>query len=431
MIPSHKAASWLLIHIDRLLDVLGLEHSKSAEGIIYLIVISVLAVLAGWGLRQIVLFLVRRAVALRHSSVGDDLLRERTLSKCSHFITPLVFLGLIPFAFEASSGAMDVITKAVYIYLLATIAIAVNAVLSFVWLRYDEHENTKKLPLKGILNIGKGIVWGVIVIIAISILVDKSPAALLTGLGAFAAALMLIFKNSILGFVAGIQLSQNDMLRVGDWIIVPSTIANGIVLDVTLSMVKIRNWDNTIVTMPPYNLISGSFQNWRGMQEAGVRQIARSIIFDPTSLLPCDDAMLDGMAEKYPLLKDYIAAMKSQKEVGHEPVFATGDVTVNGTIDTNLGLFRAYAVLYLRNNPHISQEQLIMVRAMAQNSTGVPVQVWCFTNTTVWPEYEAIQSAVFEHLMLVAGDMKLAICDFVEVAIQQQVQASGAISVSK
>ena len=113
MIPSHKAASWLLIHIDRLLDVLGLEHSKSAEGIIYLIVISVLAVLAGWGLRQIVLFLVRRAVALRHSSVGDDLLRERTLSKCSHFITPLVFLGLIPFAFEASSGAMDVITKAV------------------------------------------------------------------------------------------------------------------------------------------------------------------------------------------------------------------------------------------------------------------------------------------------------------------------------
>lgn len=431
MIPSHKAATWLLVHIDHLLDVLGLEHSKSAEGVIYLIVISVLAVVVGWGLRQIVLFLVRRAVALRHSSMGDDLLREHTLSKCSHFITPLVFLALIPFAFDTSSGAMEVIYKIVYIYLLTTIAIAVNAVLSFVWVRYDEHENTKKLPLKGILNIGKGVVWGVIVIIAVSIIVNKSPAALLTGLGAFAAALMLIFKNSILGFVAGIQLSQNDMLRVGDWIVVPSTIANGIVIDVTLSVVKIRNWDNTIVTMPPYNLISNSFQNWRGMQEAGVRQIARSIIFDPTSLMACDGKMLTDMAERYPLLKGYVDTMSSLKAAGKEPVFATGEVTVNGTIDTNLGLFRAYALLYLKQNPHISQNDLIMVRVMEQNSTGVPVQVWCFTSTTVWPEYEAVQSALFEHLMVVAADMKLAICDYVEVAIQQQVQAAGAVAVSK
>lgn len=431
MIPSHKAASWILVHIDRLLDSLGLEKEKSLEEIIYLIVISVLAVFVGWAMRRVVLFVVRRAVQLRHSSIGDDLLRERTLSKCSHIITPLVFLGLIPFAFETSSDSIDVISKIVYLYLLAMIAVAVNSILEFVWVRYDEHENTKKLPLKGILNIGKGIVWGVIVIIAVSMLVGKSPAALLTGLGAFAAALMLIFKNSILGFVAGIQLSQNDMVRVGDWIVVPSTIANGIVIDVTLSVVKIRNWDNTIVMLPPYSLISGSFQNWRGMSDSGVRQIARSIIFDPTSIMSCDDKMLSDMSERYPLLKNYIADMSALKAAGNEPVFATGQVTVNGTIDTNLGLFRAYAVLYLKQNPHISQDNLVMVRVMAQNSTGVPVQVWCFTNTTVWPEYEAIQSAVFEHLMVVAADMKLAICDYVEVAIQQQVQASGAISVSK
>jgi len=419
----------MLAHIDRLLDALGLEHDESLEDVIYIIAISVLAVVIGWAMRKMLLYIVRRALALHHSSIGDDLIRERTLAKCSHVITPLVFLGLIPFAFETSSDA--VIMKISSIYLLAMIAVAFNAILEFVWLRYDEHENTKKLPLKGILNIGKGIVWGVIVIISISMLVDKSPAALLTGLGAFAAALMLIFKNSILGFVAGIQLSQNDMVRVGDWIVVPSTIANGIVIDVTLSVVKIQNWDNTIVMLPPYSLISGSFQNWRGMSDSGVRQIARSIIFDPTSLVACDDKMLADMSEKYPLLKEYIASMSALKAAGKEPVFATGDVKANGTIDTNLGLFRAYAVLYLKSNPHISQDNLVMVRAMEQNSTGVPVQVWCFTNTTVWPEYEAIQSAVFEHLMVVAYDMKLAICDYVEVAIQQQVQAAGAISVSK
>lgn len=180
-------------------------------------------------------------------------------------------MALLPIALDGEGRWAQVLDRAVYVYAIAMFGVAVTAVFSFVWVRYDQHENTKKLPLKGILNVAKGIVWGIVVIVAVSVMVDKSPAVLLTGLGAFAAALMLIFKDSILGFVAGIQLSQNDMLRVGDWIVVPSTIANGIVTDVTLSVVKVLNWDNTTVMLPPYTLVSTSFQNWRSMSDSGVR----------------------------------------------------------------------------------------------------------------------------------------------------------------
>ena len=282
---------------------------------------------------------------------------------------------------------------------------AICTVTIFVWTRFDEKRNTRNLPLRGILDTIIGIVWVIAIIICVSILVGKSPATLLTALGAFATVLMLVFKDSILGLVGGLQLSQNDMLHVGDWIVVPNTIANGIVIDVSLTTVKVQNWDNTIVTLPPYSLISGSFQNWRGMTDSGVRQIARSVIIDNYSITEATPEFVDKMVAKFPVLKNYVDKVKT----AGKPIFDPGLATINGTIDSNLALYRAYLCEWLLTHPSISSSQQILVRLLAPNEYGIPLQIWCFTSTTAWTAYEAIQSALFEHIAVTAPAFGLQI----------------------
>ncbi|MDE6650827.1 MAG: mechanosensitive ion channel family protein, partial [Paramuribaculum sp.] len=333
IIPSHQVADWLLTNIKHFLDYIGLSHDKTIEEIVYVAMIVGAALLIGWLVRRGILLCARKFVKMRKSPGAKLLLQQRVLTKCSHIIPPLVILALLPFAFDSSSRLLVIFEKCLYIYTAIVFAIGLNAVLTFIWTRVDERENTKNLPLKGILNICVGLVWIIVAIVSISVVVDKSPAMLLAGLGVFASALMLVFKDTILGFVAGIQLAENDMLHVGDWIVVPSTIANGIVEDVSLSAVKVRNWDNTIVTLPPYTLISTSFQNWRGMSSSGWRQIARSVIFDAYYIKKCDSELLEKVTTLHPELKGFIE--DSQKR--GKPDYNPGLAVVNGTIDTNLG----------------------------------------------------------------------------------------------
>lgn len=408
IIPSHQLAAFIMKGIDSLLDKVGLEKTPRVEEVVYVAIVVALAIAIGWCVRVLVLTVAQKIVSLRHSDFGDQLLHQHILTKGSHVITPLVILALIPFAFVKGDILLTIFEKCMVVYTIIVFVVAINAVFDFVWLRYDLRENTKNLPLKGILNVAKGIVWIIATIIAVSYVLDKSPAVLLTGLGAFAAALMLIFKDSILGFVAGIQLSQNDMLHVGDWIVVPSTPADGIVIDVSLSAVKVQNFDNTIVTCPPYTLISTSFQNWRGMTDSGCRRIARTMTFDMDSITTCDDAFLDSVAAKLPLLKPFID--KSRQSA--TPVFDKGTDAVNGTVETNLGLFRAYMCAWLLQNPSIRHDRLILVRGMQPTGIGLPVQIWCFTATTVWVEYEAIQSEIFEHIAIVAPIFGLRIFNY-------------------
>lgn len=399
LVPSHAFAIWLLKGVDHLLDMLGLDRDPRLEDFFYIIIIVTLAFTLGWALRVAILYLARKMLTLRRTELGEMMLRQHILQRCSHVIPPMVLLGLLPFAFESESGWIKLLDKCIVVYLIYTIVRAINSVLSFIWIGFDKKENARNLPLKGILNTAQGIVWIIATIIAVSILVNKSPAALLTGLGAFAAALMLIFKDSILGFVAGIQLSQNDMLHVGDWIVVPSTIANGIVIDVSLSTVKVRNWDNTIVTLPPYTLISSSFQNWRGMTESGVRQIVRAITVVTTSVVPIDETFIDNAVRQLPALKPFIDKMRAS---GGKMTPDPGKTVVNGTVDTNLGLLRAYLCEYLIANDGISKDYQILVRTMTPTQNGIPLQLWCYTSTPAWTAYEAIQSAIFEHIAVVA-----------------------------
>lgn len=376
MIQQHKVAIWLLGVIDDAFGRIGLSKSRSLEEIVYFVIVMVMALVIGMMLRRVTLWVMRRWVRLRHTVWGAELLRAHTMQKCSHMVTPLVLMGFVPFIFDYSAMMHTVVLRIVAVWLIVTVGVALSAVMRFFWQHYDAHDNVRHLPLKGILNVGEGIVWIVAVILCVSVALGRSPLALLGGLTACAAVLMLVFKDSILGFVAGIQLSLNDMLHVGDWITVPGTPADGIVTDVTVSVVKIQNFDNTIIMLPPYTLVSGPFQNWKGMSDSGMRRIARSVIIDATSV--------------------------------------TGGTADNSTdpMSTNLGKFRAYCLQYLQNHPRITKDGLIMVRLMTPTDAGIPLQMWCFTDTTDWPTYEAIQSQIFEHLNAVASDFGLRVYNY-------------------
>lgn len=407
IVPSHDVAQLILNSIRNFLNTLGLGHSPMLEQIVYVGIIAAVAIVLGYLVRLVILAIARKIVSLRKSATAQELLRQKVITKCSHIIPPLVFLALIPFAFHQDSPTLVTIDRLVFMYLIVMFGIGISSIVNFFFANYDRRANKDNHPLKGIASVVKGIVWIIVVILCAAVLVHRSPMALFGGLGAFAAVLMLVFKDPILGFVASIQLSSNDMVRVGDWIVVPSTIANGVVVDVSLTVVKVQNWDNTIVMLPAYSLVSNPFQNWRGMSDSGVRQIDRQITIDNVTVRPADDALIDSVTAKYPEMKEYVDARRKEAADGHPMVFNGGVAPVNGTIDTNLGLFRAYMCKYLLAHPGIAHDQNIIVRLMQGDGDGTPLDFYCFTNTTDWLAYEAIRTQVVEHAMTSAADFGL------------------------
>lgn len=405
LIPSYSIAQWILGKIDILLSLIGLPKNSFLEELLYTIIVLFIAGGTGWLIRYAFQLIIRLVFRIKHFKVINELISHKVISRCSHIIPPLVIIAFIPFAFENEASIRTAILRLCVVYLLISIAIGLCSILTFLWTRYDTYKNTRNLPLKGVLNVGKGIVWMVILIISVSVLIDRSPTVLLTGLGAFAAALMLIFKDSILGFVAGIQISQNDMLHVGDWVIVPGTIANGIVIDVTLSVVKIRNWDNTIVMLPPYSLVSSSFQNWRGMSDSGARLISRSIPIDNSSIKAATPALISEIHDKLPEFASFISQSASST------IYNKGVAAINGTAETNLGLLRAYACQYIVSHPMVATDKQILVRLMEGDATGIPLQLYCFAATTDWTLYEAIQSEIVEHIISICPTFHIDISD--------------------
>lgn len=413
-------AGWLLNIIDRGLDALGLHRYQTLEEVIYLVIVIVAAFAIAWLIKKFILFVLRKIVQMRDGAIGRELLKMKTLSRCCEIIPPLLFLAMAPFAFESGRKTLVVIERLAGFYAFIALGIGLGAVTDFVFYHYNMHENTRKLPIKGVFNIVKGAMWIIIAICAISLVFDKSPAMLLTGLGAFAAALMLVFKDSILGFVAGIQMSQNDMLHQGDWIVVPGTPANGVVLDVTLTAVKVQNWDNTIVTVPPYTLVSTSFQNYRGMVQSGCRRIVKTLTMDLTTVRPLADGQVDEITARYPVLKSFVDNLRKQGKTEQND---GGLTPINGTIETNLGLFRAYTCYYVYNNPYINNTQQILIRLMDATAYGLPMEIYCFTATTDWDKFEAIQSSILEHLSTVCADFGLSVYSSSTLSVSTEPQA--------
>lgn len=405
----YTVARWIMKAVYWILDLVGLEHNATLFTTIYALLVLAISVMIGYAVKWLIILAADHLAKIVKYDLYIRLKESGFFIKVCKIVPPVVFLIFIEFTLYGRSITLaSWLTRITWIYIIYLLAVAFNTLAMVIWSHVDARENKKKLPLKGIVQLFKGIIWILSIIVIIGILVNKSPGSLLAGLGAFAAVLMLVFKDSILGVVAGVQLSENDSLHVGDWIKVPGTDANGTVIEVSLTSVKVQNFDKTVTTLPPYSLISGSFTNYRPMQLSKTRRICRSYLIDSDSILPTDDAMLANFA-KIPLLADWINKKIIQRKQANEQSELSDASLVDGNIDTNLGVFRAYVKLYLDAHPDIShvEADTCFVSTLAQTSYGVPFQVYCFTSTSVWVEYENIQSAIFEHLAIMMARFRL------------------------
>ena len=338
--------------------------------------------------RHLVIPAVHKITSRTKATWDDYLFNEKMMTSFCRMIPPIMFYLLLPFVFNNVPQVLDILLKGCLIYLVITTLMLVNSFLNSLYEISNEHETLRNRPLKGIYQMINLVAIGIGIILIISILIDQNAATILAGLGASAAVLMLIFKDSILGLVAGVQLSANDMLRPGDWITMPKYGADGDVLEVSLTTVKVRNFDKTITTIPPYALVSDSFQNWRGMRETGGRRIKRSIFIDMTTVHFCSDKEKIMFASR-----GWIDEAQAKPE----------------TQVVNLYVFRSYLQNYLREHPRTHKELMIMVRQMQPTSEGLPLEIYCFSNTTVWPEYEQIQGEIFDHILAVIPEFGLRI----------------------
>lgn len=377
-----------------ILDFFGLQHNPKLALVLYSAIVLVAAIGIGVMCRWILLTLMRIIVSHVKSGFAIVVARSHFLTRITALIPPLAYLIFLHLTYLQTATLTRVLSKLTIIYIVFVSVRAATSFVNVLWVYFDARQNKRKLPLKSIAQLANGIIYLIGLIIAIAIMVNKSPATLLAGLGAFAAVLMLVFKDSILSVVASVQLSEEDALHVGDWIKVPNTEANGTVVEANLSSVKVLNWDNTTTMLPPYSLISGSFTNYRSMKQGNARRIYRNYFIDCDSIRQLTEAELDRY-RTIPYMNEWIESKLTQKGKG----LLGGDRTLAyGSVETNLGLLRAYLKIYLDNHPDLDHTRLTMVGTNEQTSTGVPLYVYCFTATSVWPEYVAIQSEIFEHI---------------------------------
>lgn len=373
------------------------------SGIIVLVTAFVLTEIA----YRTILFVLHRIVQHKEYAFLSKVLKRNRLRKQVYILPPAMINAVLPLIIDSSSVSFVYLEHCIWLWLVISITIAINATLGAVGESAFTNSRYHDRPIKGFIQISRIIVYIIAIIVIISILTNRSPLYLIGGLGAFAAVLMLIAKDSIMGFVGGFLLLENDMVRLGDWIEVPGTGINGNVFDISLTIVKVRNWDNTIATIPPYTLINDSFINWRGMSESGGRRIARGYMMKIDSIKPCNDIILQRLKKLDPELGKYITMKTEQQKQGIECNTANPQGLANGSIETNAGLFRAYAYLYLHRHPMIRKDMLIMVRTLEPTEAGLPIQFYCFTTDTDWSNYESIQSEIMEHFASVMPQFEL------------------------
>lgn len=395
-----------------LLELFGVskEFAERYDSLVVILFIALTAYLIDFVCRNIVLKIFTH-IAVRTKTIWDDMILERKIIHKMINIIPSVFIYImLPLAFPEESNAelLDVLRRLCLIYIIIISLRFVYASLGLIHEVYEKKESLRNKPLKGFVQIMQILFIVIGVISIIGILINKSPTTLLAGLGASAAILTLIFKDTILGFVAGIQLSTNDMLRPGDWITMDKYKADGVVTEVTLYAVKVRNWDNTVTTVPPYALVSDSFQNWRNMFESGGRRVKRSVNIDINSVRFCTPEMLDRF-RKISLITDYIDGKESELSEYNEAHEIDSSVLVNGRRQTNLGVFRNYLLRYLKSHPEINQELMVMVRHLQPTDKGIPIELYFFSSDRTWVIYEGLQADVFDHVMAIIPEFDLHI----------------------
>lgn len=394
-----------------LLEWLGVTSSSSdaLDRWVAFALVLLAALLFDLFLQLLVVRGIRRLVERTRVKWDDKLFSVSVLNRSCHVLIAILLTAVLPVIFDEQSVGREVVLRLMQTFIVFTFLRLINALLCAAFHIVSLRPDWQNKPIKGLRQTAQGFFSIVAVILIVAILVDKSPVKLLTGLGASAAVLMLVFRDSIMGFVSGIQLSANNMLQVGDWISVPKYGADGTVEEVSLTTVKIRNWDNTLVMLPPYLLTTDSFTNWHAMQLSGGRRVMRSVSIDMTSVHFCTPEML-ARFRRIDLLRDYIDRTEQRVEAYNAAHgIAPGERKINGLHQTNLGVFRAYLVRYLEEEVPVNKSMTLMVRQLQPTETGIPIQLYFFTDTVVWVDYEGIQSDVFDHVLAVIPEFGLRV----------------------
>lgn len=397
--------------VDSLLVGLGFTETE-AHGIDQWIILGIIcaaALAVDLACRIVLLKVVNRIVRSTKAQWDDIVFDPKVLRRLCNIITPLLLHAMLPVAFPEESPVLSLLQRILQIYIVLTVLRFINRLLKAIFEAAENLDHWQGKPLKGLMQTGQvaAIIVGAILIV--SIIIDRSPAILLTGLGASAAVMMLIFKDSILGLVAGVQLSANDMLKVGDWITMPKYGVDGTVTEVALTIVKVRNWDNTIVTLPPYVLISDSFQNWQAMRDSGGRRVKRSISIDMSTVGFCTDEQLERFA-RTGLLRDYMAQAGERIGSFNQANGITPETRdLDGMRMTNLGALRNYIAAYLQRRDDVNKSMSLTVRQLQPTEHGIPLELYFFTTTVNWIDYERIQSEVFDHVLAIVPQFGLRI----------------------
>ncbi|HCW05372.1 MAG TPA: mechanosensitive ion channel protein MscS [Clostridium sp.] len=374
------------------------------SNVIAVITIIAISLVADKAIQKILLRYVRLYVEKTKFKWDDVFLEKKVFESIAH-IVPFAIIHVSASIFPAYQVLIQKIAfTCIVIIILPTVSKTLDAINEI----YSSFEISKVRPIKGYLQVISIIIYIVGAIITISVLIDRSPLILLSGIGAATAVLMLIFQNSILGLVSSIQLTSNNMLQIGDWIEMPKYGADGDVLEISLHTVKVQNFDKTITTIPTYAMISESFRNWRGMKESGARRIKRAINIDITSIKFCNEELLERL-EKNPYLKEYLRSKKEELANYNKEYREKNNTSGEGRRLTNIGVFRVYVENYLKNNPNISDNMTRIVRQLPPTETGLPLEIYAFINKIVWKDYESIQADIFDHILAIVPEFDLRV----------------------
>ncbi len=394
--------SWL---ISKSISAGNAELIKTGTIIIAILIVSLIADFIA---KKVIMNLITKFVRHSRYQWDDIILRGKVFERFAHFAPALIIHYSVDFALGGYPQLTQFIHTVIYIYLTF---LSMLVLVSFTKSLHEIYLNTKishTRPIKGYVQLINIFIYFLTGIIIISFITGNSPNNLLAGLGAMAAVLMLIFKDTILGLVASVQLSANNMVKIGDWIEMPSRKADGTVLEITLNTVKVQNWDKTIATIPTYAMVSESFTNWRGMEESGGRRIKRAINIDMSSVKFCTPEQIEKF-KKIHHLKNYISERLKEIEHYNEAHQIDNSILVNGRRLTNLGVFRKYVEEYLKNNPKIHKNMTFLVRHLQPTEKGLPIEIYVFSNDQAWANFEGIQADIFDHLLAVLPEFELRV----------------------
>lgn len=370
--------------------------------------VLILAFLADRVASRIVVRWVRHLTRQARTGWDDVIATHRVLPRLAHLAPALVVFHFSAIVLEGYGTLATVVRQAALIYMIVLATLALNGALNAAVTIFRDSRVAREIPLKSFAQVVTLVLYAIATISIISLVIGRSPLLLLSGFGAISAVLMLVFKDAILGFVAGIQLSANGMVSRGDWIEMPKHGADGDVIEVGLTTVKVQNWDKTITTIPTYSLITESFKNWRGMSEAGGRRIKRSITIDISTIRFCDETMLERFS-KIQYIAEYLQAKQDEIDRWNADHHADPASPANVRQLTNIGTFRVYIIAYLKSHPMIAQDMTFLVRQLAPTAHGLPLEIYVFSRDKVWSHYEAIQADIFDHLLAVVPQFDLRV----------------------